>query len=410
MLLPENDTIDIKDIIEKFNIITYFQPIVSVGKRTVIGIEALTRGIQDHRIIPPDILFQRAKEQNLINQFDRICRKKALQTHSNLYCNPWESDLLLFLNVEFSKIEDVVGSGYLLQQVMELGLNPGSVVIEIIESKVTDAGSLQKFIETYREHGFLIALDDIGSGRSNLDRVFLTKPDILKIDKGLIRDIDKDFYKQEVLKSLVNLSKKIGALVVAEGVETEEEAIASLDIGVDMLQGYYFSRPEPENYNPYVLQNKIDYIASEYKSYLSDKIKNEKIRREKSEKFILMIKDELSGIPMLGFDDALKEIVSNHSMMECIYILDRHGLQVSETVFNKNEGPKQNRLIFRPTSNGANHSLKEFYYMLINLGIPHYKTDPYISQASGNLTVTLSTWFKDVHNKSFILCIDFKIP
>ena len=102
MLLPENDTIDIKDIIEKFNIITYFQPIVSVGKRTVIGIEALTRGIQDHRIIPPDILFQRAKEQNLINQFDRICRKKALQTHSNLYCNPWESDLLLFLNVEFS--------------------------------------------------------------------------------------------------------------------------------------------------------------------------------------------------------------------------------------------------------------------------------------------------------------------
>jgi len=116
-----------------------------------------------------------------------------------------------------------VGSGHLLKQVRQFNLNPNNVAIEIIESRVNDTGALNEFISRHREYGFLFALDDIGSGYSNLDRITITEPDLLKIDRSLISQIDINYHKQEVLKSLVNLARRIGALVVAEGVEREED-------------------------------------------------------------------------------------------------------------------------------------------------------------------------------------------
>ena len=95
-----------------------------------------------------------------------------------------------------------------------------------------------------RQRGFLVVLDDVGAGHSNLDRIPLIRPDIIKIDRSLITGVDADFYKQETFKSLVSLSRRIGALVVAEGIETEREAVAALELGADLLQGYFLGRPQ----------------------------------------------------------------------------------------------------------------------------------------------------------------------
>ena len=81
-----------------------------------------------------------------------------------------------------------------------MGLKPENIAIEIIESDVEDLKELQRFVQLYRSYGFLIALDDVGAGHSNLNRIPLIKPDILKIDRFLVQNIQDDFYKQEVLE------------------------------------------------------------------------------------------------------------------------------------------------------------------------------------------------------------------
>ena len=123
------------------------------------------------------------------------------------------------------------------------GINPRNVVIEISEINVLSNAVLKRFVDTYRQYGFMVALDDVGTGFSNMDRILLVRPDIIKIDISLVRNIHLDFYKQGVFKSLVILANKIGALVIAEGVEVEEEAIQVLRLGSHMIQGFHLSLP-----------------------------------------------------------------------------------------------------------------------------------------------------------------------
>ena len=218
---------EITEIIHNETIHMHFQPINSISRQVIAGVEALCRGGAND--IQPNHLFAAAEAFGMTLQLDRLCRRKALEAYAGL---PQRNELALFLNFDASVVDQgVEGSGNLLDCVQTLGLDPGHIVIEIIESKVKDLQSLQSFADTYRSHGFLIALDDVGSGYSNVNRIAQIKPDIIKVDQYIIRDIDRLYYKQEILKSLVGLSQKLGTIVVAEGIERKEEAVVSLNMG-----------------------------------------------------------------------------------------------------------------------------------------------------------------------------------
>ncbi len=401
--------LDIDDIINNESIAMHFQPVVSVKKKTIIGFEALCRGIdvETNVIISPHTLFHLAKDREMTLEFDRLCRKKALESYRQIYNK--NNEAILFLNLDTSIINRVVvGSGHLLNAVRSYDIDPGNVVIEIIESKTTDILALKRFIETHKNYGFLIALDDVGSGHSNLDRIPLVKPDVLKIDRSLINYIDKMYYKQEVFKSLVNLSKKIGALVVAEGVEREEEAILVLELGADMLQGYYFSKPQENIYDEIRnIENITDSIAFKYKSYMVNKIKDAKSRHEGYNTIINKIVCDLSKISVECYDAKLKEVIKSHLVLECVYILNEFGTQVTDTIFNHIE-ILNNRIIFGPPRQGMDHSLKDYYYLIVNTGLNSYTTEPYISLASGNLCVTISSLFVGLEGRRFIICVDIR--
>lgn len=407
MRLLERSNVNIREIITEQGVAIYFQPIVSIKKKSMIGIEALCRGIGvDGSYILPSILFSLAKAEELTVDFDRLCRKKALESYSRIHSG--DNDLILFLNIDTSVIDKgVVGSGHLLNMVNDFKIDPGNVAIEIVESKVDDVTALERFVNTYREYGFLIALDDVGSGYSNLDRIPLVKPDILKIDKSLITEIDKKYYKQEVFKSLVNLSKKIGALIVAEGVEREEEAIMALELGADLLQGFYYAKPQEINSG--IVEEcagKIARTASKFKSYMVNKINRIRFQHWEYGRIIDEIIETLSQAPVEHFDDYLSRIIRASPVLECIYILDKAGMQMSETHCNLLLPAKNRRLIYRPAQTGTEHTLKDYYYMLVHAGFKKYTTEPYISLASGNLCITISTFFKNFSIDEYILCVD----
>lgn len=401
------NTPNIKNIIEQEHIITHFQPILSVKKRSVIGYEALSRGIDPYTntITPPDILFDSAANQQLTLELDRLCRKKSLENFKTLQQKV--KDSLLFLNFDTTIIDQgVVGSGHLLNAVRNFDIDPQKIVIEIKESEANNLKELEKFINNYRNYGFLIALDDIGSGHSNLNRISLVKPDLLKLDAFLIRNINKEFYKQEVFKSLVNLAKKIGALVVAEGVEDEDEAICALKLGADMLQGFYFAKPSnnilcvKDNF-----KDKINLVADKFKSSVIEKMKTSKMHRKEYRRIVNNI---LNHIPIGNselFNEKLLEIITAYPVLDCIYILNENGIQISNTVCNNSKLLKQRDSIFRPAAQGTDHSLKEYYYLLQDSESKYFYTEPYISMASGNLCVTISTLFQ-AEKSNYIFCAD----
>ncbi|HET9868889.1 MAG TPA: EAL domain-containing protein, partial [bacterium] len=400
---------DLQEVIESGLIETHFQPLVSLKRKRVLGYEALSRGIHpsDQSVIPPTLLFTEASAQGLQLELDRLCRKKAMEAFRVL---PGAGEAILSLNLDASVMDQgAAGSGHLRNQVMEMGLNPRNIAIEIIESNVEDMKELQKFVQTYRGYGFLIALDDVGAGHSNLNRIPLIKPDILKIDRYLIQDIQDDFYKQEVLKSLLSMARFLGTLIIAEGVETEEEAMTLLDMGVDMVQGYFFARPQPPaRLDNAAVLDKVERLGAAFKQKLMRKIDRKRFNMDKYYSMILEMQIDLEKCGEGQFDGRLSEMITKFPQAEGLYILDEAGIQVTDTVFHPRAAGRRNPVMFHPTARGADHTLKDYYYFLMeaDLGKASFVTKPYLSMASGNVCVTLSALFKDSTQKKYILCID----
>lgn len=401
---------DLNEVLAHESMIAHFQPIISVRKKAIVGYEGLARGIHPVTggIIPPPDLFYEASKKGLTLDLDRLCRKKVLEYFREIAAD--RPGCLLSLNFEASVIDGgVVGSGNLIHQTTAMGLNPASIAIEIIESNVQDIGDLQKFIQTYRDYGFLIALDDVGAGHSNLNRIPLLKPDILKIDRYLIHDIHEDFHKQEVFKSLVGLAHKIGALILAEGIEKEEEGLYLVEAGVDLVQGYYFSRPRHYGQiNDQGADERMDDLFRKFKTMVIQKLNVKRFNLKKYELMTREIQIELSKAKPDGFDQKLSEMVHYFPVVECFYVLDDAGIQVSETIFGKIETTPKNRLIFRPAPKGTDHTMKDYFYMLIDGGLKKstFISEPYLSLATGNSCITFARIFKDAEERIRILCVD----
>jgi EAL domain-containing protein (putative c-di-GMP-specific phosphodiesterase class I) len=398
---------DIVQMIRDENVQSCFQPIVSIAKRSIVGLEGLIRGLTGSpgEYVSPLELFETAERVDMTIELDRLCRWKTIRAFSEYYYRT--TDYMLFLNIDSSVIDRVGGSNYLLKQTKEYGINPERIIIEINESKVTNTDSLVDFVKRYRSYGFLIAVDDLGTGFSNLDRVTMIRPEIIKIDRQLVSNLNRILYKQEVFKSLISLANRIGALVIAEGVEQISEVLSAMELGSHMQQGYYFSKPLFPSADVKLIPSVImEETMKNYRIYMKDKAK---VRHGA----ISGMNFVLDGIYKLfceadfeRFNELLEMVVNSNRGIECAYILDGNGLQVSETVCLKRFNNKKDSL-YKPASRGFDHSSKKYYYELIYARMNKYITEPYTSLASGSRCITISKIFRDLTNRRFVLCLDF---
>lgn len=363
-----------------------FQPIVSVVKKSVIGFSSSS--IVDNLQIDINIIII----EKIIEKFTKICD---------------DLDKLLFISISMDVLAKLVDFNVIFDLVTKFNINPRRVVLEIYENNEDCKEDLKQFIDSYRNKGFLISLT-IGSGFSALDKIFYVEPDIIKIDEPITKGIEIDFYRQEIFKSLVNLSKKISALIIADGINIEDQSIISMELGADMLQGNYFGRCQ--NINPRILNtanNRVESIACLYKKYKGEQIEFEQLRHRKYEELLNIVISELSIIDEIEFDRKLNELINKYDIFECVYVLNKSGVQVSDTITHFNKMISQKSMIFKPAKKGADHSLKKYYYILKNMGLNKYSTDEYLSLATGNLCITISEKFQGISNKNYILCMDF---
>jgi EAL domain-containing protein (putative c-di-GMP-specific phosphodiesterase class I) len=399
----------LREIIDNRLISSHFQPLVSIKRGAVFGVEALAR-VNDpatgEPISPPD-LFAMARDDAERLELDRACRKAAIEHFKPLFLE--NRSLMLSINVDASVINHTcLGSQNLLRQVKDSGVSPNNVIIEIIESNAGDLDALISFVIHYRKNGFLIALDDVGAGFSNLDRIPMLTPDILKIDRSLVSRIDRHFHKLEVVRAIVKMAQRIGAIVLAEGVERSEEVLTLLEVGVDVFQGFHFGHPAPMAAEMAKAEQRIQQAAAAFKLHSMECISATKRRFSQYDQLIreLCERIALPGGPKL--DRRLSECLDLSPNIECLYVLDMNGVQCSTTICNPDKLRKQKRFLYEPARLGADHSLKE-YYMPIKAGLTKFTTDPYISMASGNRCLTISQVFYDGMGEPRILCTDMSV-
>jgi EAL domain-containing protein (putative c-di-GMP-specific phosphodiesterase class I) len=398
----------IKELISNGNIRTRFQPVFSLRNCSLIGFEALSYAETDSETIPAGDLFRRAVEERQLLALDRECRRSAIDNFARLR---FDESSMLFINIESSVIDrSTLGSGHIINQCKASGVRPENIVIEIIEANVQDESILKRFSDNYRDLGFSIAIDDVGEGYSNLNRIALLKPDIIKADRALAGGINSDYMKQKIVSSLANLSRNIGALFLMEGIETEEEAVSAFCLGADMVQGYHFAKPG---------DLAADAVAGSFPilEKISGKARELSVQKEIRQTEYVRGCFELMGeaAGCLGsmetgsFNECLETAVQSLPQCECAYVLDKNGLQVSDTVLSERFNGKRSAAIFRPARKGTDHSMKEYFYYA-SVHRREYATEFYISLATGKRCITLTFPFAStMPDKEFFLCADFSV-
>lgn len=137
-------------------------------------------------------------------------------------------------------------SGGLLVAIDDAGIERSQVVFEIVETERTHAPKhLRNILDYYRGAGFRIALDNVGSGYSSLNLIHLLRPDIVKLDMELVRDVDQDPYRARIAANLLDIANTLGIDALAEGIETEGELAWVQQHGAKYVQGFLIARPAP---------------------------------------------------------------------------------------------------------------------------------------------------------------------
>ncbi len=228
------------DMIHDHRLTTHFQPIVRAGATDQVhAYECLLRGKKDDgSLIAPLPMYDAARNADLLFQLDRAARLTAIREAIKHRIRE-----MLFINFNPSSIYDPAFCLKSTIAAIETArIHPSRIVFEVVESDQVDV-DLLGIITTYRRAGFRVALDDLGAGYGSLNLLSRLRPDIVKLDMKLIRDVHKDPYKAGITSTLLEMARKLGIETVAEGIETPEELAWVQDHGVDFVQGYFIGRP-----------------------------------------------------------------------------------------------------------------------------------------------------------------------
>ncbi len=216
------------------------QPMVDATTFEIIGYEALMRP-QSDIISTPYLLLELAKAESKLDKIERLVMKKVFEKiRKNM-------DVLKDYKIFINSIADQV----LTEEEFKVYKDQYSdilsnVVIEVTEQESVDYGILQIKSNMFKDAGALLAIDDFGSGYSNENSLLSIDYDIIKLDMNLIRNIDTDTRRQQIVKSLINFSDTHNYKILAEGVETENEVRELRNLGIHYMQGYYFGKPDIE--------------------------------------------------------------------------------------------------------------------------------------------------------------------
>lgn len=222
-----------------------FQPIVHLPSGDLYGIEALCRWQgDDGEFISPEKFVPIAESHGLVGKLGDWIFRSSIEAFASL---PGRHEMFLTVNASILQLES--GFAHRIATMCEKSnIDPAQVGIELTESEILqDFYQFCESVTDLKDAGFKILIDDFGTGQSSLFRLEVLPFDVLKLDGHFSAGIHVNTRTQAIVKSIVALTKDLGRSLIAERVETQAEAKCLIDLGCDLAQGYFFSKPLPIN-------------------------------------------------------------------------------------------------------------------------------------------------------------------
>jgi diguanylate cyclase (GGDEF)-like protein/PAS domain S-box-containing protein len=234
---------DLRAALEQEQFRVVYQPVVGVAERRILGLEALVRW--DHPVlgtVPPDEFISLAEDDGLIVTLQRWVLQRATTDAAALLAVGW--DVQMGVNVSVRHLQAGCLAPDVATALAESGLPPRKLILEITESVMLDAEDrLESDLATLHEMGCILSVDDFGRGYSSLAYLARLPVDILKMDREFIADIERDERGAAIVSSVIDMGRRLGMDVVAEGVESIGQMHILQDMRCAFLQGWLFGRP-----------------------------------------------------------------------------------------------------------------------------------------------------------------------
>jgi EAL domain-containing protein (putative c-di-GMP-specific phosphodiesterase class I) len=388
-----------------FRVRSAYQPIYSFAHNRPVGFEGLARAWNEHgEAVSPGTLLSADRSSEGIVFLDRLLRALHL---ANFNGPPYDA-AWLFLNVSPEVVIHGRAYGPFFREALkETGIAPQRVVVEITEGESQDENALENATRYYRDLGCLVAIDDFGAGHSNFNRIWRLHPDIVKLDRVMIARAAQDPAARRGLIGVAGLLHEMGALVLAEGVETEEEAVVSLSAEVDLFQGYLFGRPYVGAAPPLLDAVRFDGLRSTLaRTTRNEEMEFQALLRPHLEKF-----ERAAELLAFGstLADAVAELLATRPVVRC-YLLDALGAQKCENLTSPVTA-RRHDLRHDPLGSaiGANWMHRHYFRRAMSSPGRSQISRPYLSLTDPQMCITLSLAVTR-GSETVVLCCDLEYP
>jgi len=234
-----DEIVFLKNTVEHSNIEPYVQPIFDAKSLKIQKYECLMRlkSADSQKMLSVFPYLKVAKKIKLYEKMMQLMIEKSLK----LFCH---KDFEFSLNLCYEDISNHSFRQYIYDKIEHCD-KPENIIFEILETDfIEDFSIVEEFALKVREYGCKIAIDDFGSGYSSMENILKLKPEIIKIDGSLIKNIDTSNESKTIVKNIVNMAKELNAQTVAEYIHSKEVYDVTKDLGVDLLQGFYLGEPK----------------------------------------------------------------------------------------------------------------------------------------------------------------------
>jgi|GEM_PF-6062216 len=393
--------LDIKDIS------IYFQPITDLGSLEVVGVEALLRPVSiSGELMSPGAVFERAEAAGVLADLDEMARTAAI--HAFVATEPPGATVVLFLNYAAETWANrPLNLAALERDVRSAGIDPSQIAIEFVESRLPDHDALEALATVCRDAGFRISLDDFGTRHSNLERVVDVSPDVLKIDRSVVSAAGHDGDACTLLQSITYLARTMGALSLAEGIESYDDLFICAEVGISLAQGFLLGRPSAQRDAAIERSTKAaEQHRRALQTDLEHRIKESQLLSERREGEIAALVDHLAAVRDSELATALAVEIGSIHGVESGCIVDLQGVQITPVVVADDSVPRR---VLPGGGIGGSLILKDFIYGLLVLGQRRFVSTRSLSIYSGKPCHTISTRFNTADKSELILCINLPL-
>ncbi|WP_320169225.1 EAL domain-containing protein [Maridesulfovibrio sp.] len=388
-------------VVTEEGIAVYFQPLISLESRNVVGFEAFSRGVdrEGRTVAGPGYLFNDLLPLAAQQRVENLCLKKSLE--SFLPINERYPEMLLFLNVNSSAYgaEEVTPSTL----ITDFDLNPRIIVFEFDVSQLKKSAPA-KLIRELSAQGFRISLDNVDGSLQSRELLLRLQPDFAKLGRSYYEGVDSSKHKFDQARGAALILRETGAIAIAKGVETEAEALALAQAGIVLQQGYLYSDSRSEDGEQESFQDKVSRINGFYRSFRARNIRGS---QEKFRDFHQVLKGAMTRLQQEdsgGTNWMLDDLARKTPGLVSAFVLNGAGKQISKRVLGQ-EADFIGRYI-EPSSEGSDHS-HEDYYMYLNSGFEKVAGCRSISAYSREPVRYLAGFFYQGGRRGAILVVEY---